>query len=79
MLDIRKVVEAGKDWRDQHRLWKDYPCVASVCSRNFLIGKGYSKNCAKILKAKRPKQLNAQVANRIRNYISNSSFGSKKN
>lgn len=70
MLDIRKVVEDGKDWKDQQRLWKDYPCVASVCSRNFRIGKGYSKNCAKVLKAKRPKQLNQQVANRITNYIS---------
>ena len=70
MLDIRKVVEDGKDWKGQQRLWKDYPCVASVCSRNFRIGKGYSKNCAKVLKAKRPKQLNQQVANRITNYIS---------
>lgn len=68
MLDIRKDVELGKDWKDQEQLWKDYPCVASVCSRNFRIGKGYSKNCSKALKARRPK-LAHPIDNKIKNYI----------
>lgn len=51
ILDIRKNGELGKDRKDQKQLWKDYPCVASVCSRNFRIGKGCSKNLLKSIKS----------------------------